>query len=136
MIEVGPYLTKLCESLAASMIRDDRPLSVEVRANGGAVTSSRAVSLGLITTELVLNAVKHAFGDRQRGSVIVEYETIGQRWSLSVTDDGLGHTVGLDGSEHVGLGTGIIEVLARQLDGRVETASSLAGTKVSITHAA
>jgi two-component sensor histidine kinase len=136
MIEVGPYLSKLCESLATSMIKEGRPISLEVRANAGAVTSSRAVSLGLITTELVLNALKHAFGDRQRGSVIVEYEAVGQRWSLSVTDDGLGHTVGVDGLEHVGLGTGIIEVLARQLDGRVEMASSLAGTKVSITHAA
>jgi two-component sensor histidine kinase len=136
MIEVGPYLSRLCESLATSMIRDGRPLFVEVRAGAGAVTSSRAVSLGLITTELVLNALKHAFADRQSGSVIVEYDAVDQHWSLSVTDNGTGRSVGVDGLEHVGLGTGIIEVLARQLNGQVETVSSSSGTKVSITHAA
>lgn len=136
MIEVGPYLSRLCESLAKSMIREGRPLSVEVRADAGTITSSRAVSLGLITTELVLNALKHAFIDRHSGSVLVEYEAVDQRWSLSVTDNGTGRAVGLDGLEHVGLGTGIVEVLARQLSGQVETASSPSGTRVAITHAA
>ncbi len=136
MIEVGPYLRKLCESLATSMIKEDRPLFVEVRAGAGAVTSSSAVSIGLITTELVLNALKHAFILRQDGSVIVEYDAVAPHWSLSVTDNGSGRMVGVDGKEHVGLGTGIIEVLARQLNGQVETVSNAAGTKVSITHAA
>ena len=107
------------------MIREDRPLFVEVRADAGAVTSSRAVSLGLITTELVLNALKHAFAVRQGGSVIVEYDAVAPHWSLSVTDNGSGRMVGFDGKEHVGLGTGIIEVLARQLDGQVETTQQL-----------
>lgn len=136
MIEVGPYLSKLCASLAASMIREGRPLTVEVRAQPGAVTSSRAVSLGLITTELVLNAIKHAFPDREGGSVIVSYESAGRHWSLSVADDGVGRPVGINGVEHVGLGTGIIEVLARQLGGDIETISSPSSTRVAITHAA
>ena len=55
-IEVGPYLSKLCETLAASMIGEDRPISVKVTAGGGMATLSQAVSLGLIVTELVINA--------------------------------------------------------------------------------
>jgi chemotaxis protein methyltransferase CheR len=58
-IEIGPYLSKLCDSLAKSMIGDRRPLSLSVQATGGAATSSEAVSLGLIVTELVINALKH-----------------------------------------------------------------------------
>jgi two-component sensor histidine kinase len=134
-VSVAPYLSRLCASLASSMIRDGRPLYVEVRGNGGTVTSTRAISLGLITTELVLNALKHAFDGRDGGLVIVEYVDTGQHWSLSVTDDGVGQSTGVDGA-HVGLGTGIIEVLARQLDGRVDTTSSASGTRVAITHAA
>jgi two-component sensor histidine kinase len=60
-IEVGPYLSRLCESLAASMIRDRRPISLQVLVNGGTAESAKAVSLGLIVTELVINALKHAF---------------------------------------------------------------------------
>jgi PAS domain S-box-containing protein len=55
-IEIGPYLSKLCDSLAASMIGDRRPLSLKVQASSGGAVSSEAVSIGLIVTELVINA--------------------------------------------------------------------------------
>jgi hypothetical protein len=58
-IEIGPYLTRLCESLAASMIGDSRPITLQVLVNGGTAASAKAVSLGLIVTELVINALKH-----------------------------------------------------------------------------
>ncbi len=65
-IEVAPYLSKLCETLAQSMIGDSRPITVEVVGNGDTVSSSDAVSIGLIVTEGVLNALKHAFGPKIR----------------------------------------------------------------------
>src|SRR5215216_3929662 len=47
-IEVGSYLSKLCETLAAAMIEDNRPISVNVVAGTGTATSNQAVSLGLV----------------------------------------------------------------------------------------
>ena len=73
-IEIGPYLSKLCDSLAKSMIGDRRPLSVSVQATRGAATSSEAVSLGLIVTELVINALKHAFPSGETGEILVSYD--------------------------------------------------------------
>ena len=43
-IEIGPYLSRLCESLAASMIGDSRPISLLALANGGTAVSAKAVS--------------------------------------------------------------------------------------------
>ena len=60
-IEIGPYLSKLCASLAASMVGERRPLAIKVQATSGRAVSSEAVSLGLIVTELVINALKHGF---------------------------------------------------------------------------
>ena len=62
-IEIGPYLSRLCEALAASMTDDSRPVSLKVQAEGGTASSAEAGSIGLIVTELVINAFKHAFVD-------------------------------------------------------------------------
>ena len=59
-IAVAPYLSRLCDSLATSMIGDSRPISLKVNSDGGHVSSREAESLGLIVTELVMNVLKHA----------------------------------------------------------------------------
>src|SRR5882762_3788395 len=89
-IEVRNYLTRLCESLAASMILDDQPVSIRVEAGEGSTTSEQAVSMGLITTELTLNALKHAFPAGAKGAVVVGFESTTSAWRLSVSDNGVG----------------------------------------------
>ena len=73
-IEIGPYLSKLCASLAASMVGERRPLSIKVQATSGRAVSSEAVSLGLIVTELVINALKHGFQGGEEGEILVSYD--------------------------------------------------------------
>ena len=72
-IEIAPYLLKLCDSLAKSMVGDRRPIEIKVQATSGAATSSEAVSIGLIVTELVINALKHAFASSETGEILVSY---------------------------------------------------------------
>lgn len=137
MIALGPYLSRLCETLAASMIGDRRPISLKVRIEGGSASSSQAVSIGLIVTELVINALKHAFpDDRRDGTVIVAYDLAGLNWRLAVSDNGIGRPEGHSDKTIPGLGTTIIEALAKQLDARVEVLMNPQGTTVSITHTA
>src|SRR5437763_1415834 len=47
-VEVGPYLTKLCESLESSMAGEGRATTLTVRADPAVVSSHEVVSLGLI----------------------------------------------------------------------------------------
>ncbi|HUF44192.1 MAG TPA: histidine kinase dimerization/phosphoacceptor domain -containing protein [Aestuariivirgaceae bacterium] len=135
-IEIGPYLTRLCETLAESMIGERRPITVEVHAQAGSATSAQAVSMGLIVTELFLNALKHAFPDDSReGRVLVAYDVAGSSWRLTVSDDGIGRPEDDAPKTVPGLGTNLIEALAKQLDARVESTMDATGTIVSITHA-
>ncbi|HEX8167639.1 MAG TPA: histidine kinase dimerization/phosphoacceptor domain -containing protein [Beijerinckiaceae bacterium] len=134
-IEVGPYLSKLCETLAASMIGESRPMSLRVVAGRGTASSSRAVSLGLIVTELVINALKHAFAaDVPDGHVVVGYEADRSDWKLSVSDNGRGMP-GTIREPKSGLGTTLIKALAQQLEARVELMTGPRGTTVSVTRA-
>jgi two-component sensor histidine kinase len=135
-IQIAPYLTRLCEVLATSMIGDVRPVSLQVVGEGGNATSRQAESLGLIVTELVMNALKHAFPDEKtEGQIIVAYDTAGTNWKLSVSDNGVGKPDGVFAQGKTGLGTGIIKALAQQLGAQVETLAGPEGTTVSITHA-
>jgi PAS domain S-box-containing protein len=136
-IEISPYLSRLCEALLASMTDDSRPISLKVQAGGGTVSSAEAVSIGLIVTELMINTFKHAFvGDRAAGRLVVTYEAAETNWRLAVSDNGIGTPEGhLDSDKATpGLGTIIVEALAKQLDARVEVARNPQGTTVSITH--
>jgi two-component sensor histidine kinase len=133
-IVAGRYLTRLCDSLAASMILEGQPLSIRVEAGPGTMTSEQAVSMGLITTELVINALKHAFPANVTGAIIVRYASEAGAWRVSVSDDGIGMDSVLSApAPKSGLGTSIVEALARQLGGRVVIAAATPGTTVSVT---
>lgn len=130
-VDVGAYLTKLCESLAASMIGNTRPLTLTVRADEATLGSHEAVSLGLIVTELVINALKHAFPAGRSGSIRVTYRLDRQGWTLSVADSGVGRQNAATAARP-GLGTSIVAGLAEQLGAIVVTADNHPGTEVAI----
>lgn len=134
-VELRPYFRDLCRSIGASMIDDHDRLRLNSSVDDSKVAADVSVSLGLIVTELVINALKHAFpGHDPSGRIDVEYLSRGAGWTLSVADDGIGMPTGAD-SPKPGLGTGIIEALAKQLGGTVTVDSSGSGTSVSVVHA-
>ena len=135
-VEMAPYLTQLCDSLKTSMIGDYRPTTLKVTSDAGTVTSREAISLGLIVTELILNALKHAFtDDRTDRQIDVGFAAAGTNWKLSVADNGIGAPVGVFAQAKSGLGTSIVNALAQQLEARVNVVSGRQGTSVSVTHA-
>ncbi len=131
-VRLRPYLIELCNSLGASMIGEPAKIQITVSADDAVGTPDVSVSLGLIVTELVINALKHAFPDPRSGTIQVIYAVEGNAWTLSVKDDGVGVTHNPDAKP--GLGTSIVGALARQLQATVETADGEPGTKVSIIH--
>ncbi len=131
-IEVHAYFTRLCESISASMIGEVDQISLIVEGGDGVVDARVSVSLGLIVTELVINALKHAFPDGRAGKITVDYNFHGPNWILCVRDDGVG--MPLTAPVRTGLGTSIVAALAGQLDASVETTAEHPGTQVSIKH--
>ena len=128
-----PYFTELCGSLGASMIHDHAHQSIEVDVDDSVVLADVSISLGLIVTELVINALKHAFPGGHGGRIKVGYLSHGPNWTLSVGDNGSGMPKEPSDAQP-GLGTSIVEALANQLRARVQVTDARPGTLVSVIH--
>lgn len=83
------------------------------------INARDAVSLGVLTSELVMNAVKHAFAGGEGGRVNVKFAQGSSAPFLEVADNGVGWNENRPAG--VGsLGGRIIEMVARQFGGRPE----------------
>ena len=131
-VDLETYFVSLCDSMAVAMIGDRQRIAFVVT-GGGSVPSRVSASLGLIVVELVTNALKYAFPNGRAGQIEIGYQAHGPNWSLTVNDDG----VGMPSDPSVirtGLGTSIVQALARQLQATVNTGPAMPGTVISIEH--
>jgi two-component system, sensor histidine kinase PdtaS len=110
VVDFGAYLDELCRDLAHAYDLSER-VHITIDADTTAVALESAVPLGLITTELVTNAVKHAFPNGRRGRIKVQFRCH-PRLYLRVHDDGVG--LPEDHGEG-GTGFGIVRAIAMQL---------------------
>jgi len=131
-VPLRAYFTHLCESIAASMIADPERIHLAVDVDDTIVPSETSISLGLVATELVINALKHAFPHGRKGAITVAYRANANDWSLSVTDDGVGMPAAPKAA--AGLGTSIVQALAQQLRAEVSVNNGAPGAAVSVTH--
>jgi two-component sensor histidine kinase len=93
-----------------------------------------AVPCGLILNELAGNALKHAFPGDAGGAVTVglEYDAAADAACLWVRDTGVGLPAGLDWRQTRSLGLRLVQILAGQLRGKVETGAG-SGVEFRVT---
>jgi two-component sensor histidine kinase len=115
-------LKALLDSLTQRFRNLDRRIDFSLRWNGekAEIDGDRAISIGLLINEIVMNSVKHAFPQRQEGSVYVnvDYDSGNHTMELSIGDDGAGMKG--EGQTPERNGMKIIRALARQLDANME----------------
>jgi two-component sensor histidine kinase len=91
--------------------------------------TDRAISIGLIVNELLTNALKYAFPNESKGTVMVTLKRAPGELRLTVADDGKG----LDPLRaDSGLGGRLVEGFAQQLGGQIERESGRQGTTVRL----
>jgi two-component sensor histidine kinase len=131
-INLAEFLRDLCWSLAASDTdRQGRvTLNVTAEPRDVALKIDFAIPLGLLITELVTNAYKHAFPSDQPGTIDVSLTIIGEgKARLAVFDDGIGVPAT---PSPVTVGQQIIAELVDQLDGEITVAQNQ-GTHITVT---
>ncbi|MES2860038.1 MAG: histidine kinase dimerization/phosphoacceptor domain -containing protein [Pseudomonadota bacterium] len=118
-VDMQAYLDGLVDELSKSLGEDAASPNITLRAAAMRVSTDQAVSLGVVVTELVTNAVKYAYAAGETGEirVILEPDSAG-RAILTVEDDGPG--LGDGKPKGTGLGGKIITAMASGLRSAVE----------------
>lgn len=132
-VDMVDYLTALVKELEETWTSEAAPCRVTLSAEPLRLKTDKAVSVGVILTELVSNACKYAYGP-EGGEVRVRLELDGEtHFRLTVEDDGRGmsDTVSAKGT---GLGTKLVKAMAISLDSEVSytgpgVRASLRGTR-------
>ena len=122
---VGDYVGSLSLALTAAIL-EPRGIRCESTIGEGFLESKRCERLGLIITELVTNAAKHGFPNKQPGLIRIEVLYRDDCWYCTVKDSG----VGARGAR--GVGGRIVDDLARSIGGHAKANSNSDGTTITV----
>ncbi|HEY5810345.1 MAG TPA: sensor histidine kinase [Povalibacter sp.] len=131
-IDLRWFIEDLCAELRRGGLAGPREIDLVVNAPNEVIGPDIAVPLGLLVTEAITNAYKHAFQGVQRGRI----EVLVRRDSpasliLTVSDNGRGFDTQSRESEAGGLGRSLIDAFVRQLHGEL-TIDSDQGTQLQV----
>lgn len=114
-IELKPYLERLCQSIITTFKSKSKNIDLSFNIDEMNLEMNKAVPLGLILNELIINAYKHAFNGRDNGEVEIKMTENGESVKLEVIDNG----IGIEDTKAIfkkrSLGMTLIKTLANQL---------------------
>ena len=115
-LDFAPHLRELAEMLLSSHKPAGCKLTLNVSADYVPLDLDQSILLSLVTNELLLNSLKHAFHGCATGKVDAELRTTGDRVILAVRDNGNGFVPPPTKIEkHQGTGIELVHAMSRQL---------------------
>jgi PAS domain S-box-containing protein len=131
-IDFADYTRALTRSLFGSY-RDHVPgIALRTQIDDTLMSVDIAIPCGLILSELVSNALKHAFPDGRSGEIIISLRAQEGSRVLTVADDGVGLPQEMEVLHPESLGLELVNTLATQLDGTL-TLEREGGTTCMVT---
>jgi len=114
------YVTNISKNLYYSYVRPTGGIQLHFNTEDVSLNLDTSIPCGLIINELLSNAMKYAFIDKEEGAVTVGLKKTGDEIELSVSDDGVGIPQGFVIEESDSLGLQLVSTLVMQIRGKLE----------------
>ncbi|MBI5131216.1 MAG: response regulator [Rhodopseudomonas palustris] len=126
-VMLNQYLEALLEDLRRSA-EGNRMSRLTLSAEAVEIDPDRAVAIGIVVNELVMNAVKYAYPEG-KGPIHVVLKADGDDLELAISDDGVGLAVKAN-PQSTGMGQRIVNAMATKLDASVQRDPAHSGTRM------
>ena len=130
VVSAGAYVSRVASTIGALDGRNGIRLNVDT--DPVYMPTERAAKIGLITSEILSNALQHAFPGREEGIVEIRLKEMGEdRFRLTFSDDGVG--LGESGwPDSGGMGARLVRGMVRSIGAKLDVATSDMGCTVRI----
>jgi len=130
-VDLGVYLSEIASSIMHSSAVEGIRLSLKV--DSFPVSVNVALPTGMVVNEVLTNALKHAFVDRDGGTITLQSLIEGKRCCVIVSDDGVGLPPGVSWPKQGKLGALIVQSLRQNANADINVVSKPgAGLTVTI----
>ncbi|MGH2788997.1 MAG: sensor histidine kinase [Actinomycetota bacterium] len=119
--EFGDIARRIAHMVTEGLVLPEQSIDLKVGGTTGPLGSDLATPLAVVVTELVQNAIEHAFVGRASGTIAIELAHSGSQVTVEVRDDGVGMGDVPSGSGRLGLQ--IVRTLIEELGGSFEVTS-------------
>ena len=130
-INFGDYPETLASDIFKSYVINPDQITLDIDTEDVTLDIDTAIPLGLILNELISNSLKYAFPDGRNGKLIVKSYLKDNKYSLIVSDNGIGLPKGLDYKKSDSLGLKLIYSLSDQIGAEVKV-NTTDGTRFEI----
>lgn len=126
-VELAALIREIVGDLAGSAGREGVVIDLDLEPI--AVPGRQGAPLALLASEMVGNALRHAFPDGRDGRIHVTLRRTPDGFELGVADDGAGLA---EGAQQGGFGFTVVQLMTQQVRGRLETHAAEPGLRLSV----
>ncbi|MEL6843502.1 MAG: histidine kinase dimerization/phosphoacceptor domain -containing protein, partial [Bacteroidota bacterium] len=130
-VSLPGYIEQLSKSLLDSYQIQEGQIKLQQRVDDIALDVDILIPLGLILNELISNALKHAFGERQSGQIDISIVEEPEGIRVEIADNGVGLPADFEQQSSQSLGYKLIRAFVRKMNASLDI-NGQGGTQVAL----
>ena len=127
-VDFRKFISELIKSIQIMMGGKNQNIEVIQYIDDIYLNVNVGIPLALIANELVNNCYKHAFENRQTGTITIKFEKKNETYQFTVTDDGIGAESNVLEIKRKSLGLTLVKSLTAQIHGFIEYQNNVGST--------